>query len=206
MQIYEVTDPIFREYGKIIEGIDFSELAAELAKTPCPKDSTVYAPGDENLEKTPAAITLSQVVFGEMPVQVGYCNGNNHKLNALEYHRNSEINYGTEEFYLILGKETDITPDLTYDTSRCVAFHVPAGVAVEVYATTLHYAPCSRGENVFHVMVALPLGTNTELKAEHKGGEDGHLTAVNKWLLGHPEGGLPAGSPLGLVGENLTIE
>lgn len=27
------------------------------------------------------------------------------------------------------------------------AFFIPAGVAVEVYATTLHYAPCSTAKN-----------------------------------------------------------
>ena len=52
----------------------------------------------------------------------------------------------------------------------------------------------------------LPKGTNTDLDEQHAGGEDGHLTAKNKWLLGHPEGGLPEGSPMGLTGENLTIE
>ena len=56
------------------------------------------------------------------------------------------------------------------------------------------------------MLVVLPKGTNTELSGTHSGGEDGHLTAVNKWLLGHPEGGLPEGSPMGLVGENLTVE
>lgn len=86
-----------------------------------------------------------------------------------------------------------------------MAFHVPAGVAVEVYATTLHYAPCNKGGRGFQVLVVLPKGTNTDLKNEHREGEDGHLTAVNKWLLGHPDG-VAAGQPLGLVGENLSIE
>ncbi len=31
------------------------------------------------------------------------------------------------------------------------------------------------------------------------------MTAVNKWLVGHPEGGLDDGCFLGLKGENLSV-
>ncbi|MBO5070612.1 MAG: DUF4867 family protein, partial [Roseburia sp.] len=34
MQIYEVTDPCFRKYGKVIKNIDFSSLVEKLKKTP----------------------------------------------------------------------------------------------------------------------------------------------------------------------------
>jgi hypothetical protein len=52
----------------------------------------------------------------------------------------------------------------------------------------------------------LPKDTNLPLEKDHEGGEDAHLTAKNKWLIGHPEGGLPEGSPLGLIGENLSLK
>src|SRR5699024_12860421 len=45
----------------------------------------------------------------------------------------------------------------------CEAFLVPAGTMIEVYATTLHYAPCSAQEKGFRCVVILPKGTNTEL-------------------------------------------
>ena len=86
MVIYEVTAPEFREYGRIIEGIDFSEFLEALDKTPCPEDSTIYVAGDPELEKLPIYKVLETVVYGESPIQIGYCNGHNHKLNALEYH------------------------------------------------------------------------------------------------------------------------
>ncbi|MBR6451631.1 MAG: DUF4867 family protein, partial [Lachnospiraceae bacterium] len=35
--------------------------------------------------------------------------------------------------------------------------------------------------------------------------EDALITAVNKWLIGHAEGGLDAGSFIGLKGENCTL-
>lgn len=126
-------------------------------------------------------------------------------MNALEYHKSSEVNVMATDAILMLGSEQDITDDFTYDTSLAEAFLVPKGTAVEIYATTLHYAPCGVDGEGFKVAIVLPKGTNSEPDLEHKGGEDGHLTAKNKWLLGHPEGGLPEGSPMGLVGENLKV-
>lgn len=69
-----------------------------------------------------------------MPIQIGFCNGTNTKLNCVEYHRDSEINIPCEDMILLLGKQTDITPDYHLDTATIRAFLVPAGTAVEVYA------------------------------------------------------------------------
>ena len=44
-------------------------------------------------------------------------------------------------------------------------FFVPAGTAVELYATTLHYAPCSVDGKEFRCGVVLPRGTNEKLSA-----------------------------------------
>lgn len=203
MKIYSVTDERFRKYGKIIEGIDFSGLVKAMEETPCP-DDVVYVPGDEKLEALPVMKELTEITYGELPIQIGYCNGHNCMLNALEYHRSSEVNVAATDAILMLGSQQDITADFTYDTSKVEAFLVPAGTAVEVYATTLHYAPCGVDGAGFKVAIVLPKGTNLDLDKEHKGGEDGHLTAKNKWLLGHPEGGLPENSPMGLVGKNLN--
>ena len=41
---------------------------------------------------------------------------------------------------------------------------------------------------------------------EHPIVEDKLLTAKNKWLIGHPEGGLDEGCHLGLVGENICVK
>ena len=94
----------------------------------------------------------------------------------------------------------------TYDTSLMEAFRIPSGTAVELYATTLHYAPCNASAGGFLVAVVLPKDTNEALEHPHTGGEDALLAAKNKWLIGHPEGGLPEGSYIGLTGENLDIK
>lgn len=211
MEIKKVTDAAFKKYGRVISHVDVAELVAALKETPIPAD-VVYEPSVESLEKLPVKEELSSVIYGEMPIQIGYCNGHNKKLNALEYHRDSEINIAAEDAVLMLGSLQDVDADFTYDTSKVEAFLVPAGTAVEIYATTLHYAPCHVEDGGFQVAVVLPKGTNYELKTAHAkvengkaSNEDALLTAVNKWLIGHAEGGLPEGSFLGLKGENLSL-
>lgn len=211
MEIKKVTDAAFKKYGRVISHVDVAELVAALKETPIPAD-VVYEPSVESLEKLPVREELSSVIYGEMPIQIGYCNGHNKKLNALEYHRDSEINIAAEDAVLMLGSLQDVEADFTYDTSKVEAFLVPAGTAVEIYATTLHYAPCHVEDGGFQVAVVLPKGTNYELKEAHAKVENGKapnedalLAAVNKWLIGHAEGGLPEGSFLGLKGENLSL-
>lgn len=211
MEIKKVTDAAFKKYGRVISHVDVAELVTVLKETPIPAD-VVYEPSVESLEKLPVKEELSSVIYGEMPIQIGYCNGHNKKLNALEYHRDSEINIAAEDAVLMLGSLQDVEADFTYDTSKVEAFLVPAGTAVEIYATTLHYAPCHVEDGGFQVAVVLPKGTNYELKTPHAKVENGKapnedalLAAVNKWLIGHAEGGLPEGSFLGLKGENLSL-
>lgn len=82
---------------------------------------------------------------------------------------------------------------------------MPAGTVVEMYGTTLHYAPCNDGENGFKCVVILPKGTNTDIDFPlTKEGEDALMTAKNKWLIAHEEAGIE-GAFNGLRGENLTI-
>ncbi|MBD5524233.1 MAG: DUF4867 family protein [Lachnospiraceae bacterium] len=205
MEIKKITDSAFRKYGRVVQGIDFSDLVEAIKKeTPLP-EGVAYEPSVKVLEETAAAKELQKRTYGELPVEVGYCNGHNYKLNAAEYHRNSEINVAATDAILIVGMQQDITDDLTYDTSLMEAFLVPAGTAVEIYATTLHYAPCSANEDGFQVGIVLPAGTNYPLDEAHADWEDALLTAKNKWLIGHAEGGLDAGAHIGLIGKNLDI-
>lgn len=142
MQILKVTDEAFRQYGKVIKDLDVSDIITAMSETPCP-DDVVYEPSIESLEACKSAQSVSDSLYGGMPIQIGYCNGHNHLLNAVEYHRDSEINIAVTDLILILGKEQDITEDHTYDSSKMEAFLIPAGTTIEVYATTLHYAPCN---------------------------------------------------------------
>ena len=204
MIIKSISDPAFRQYGRVVNGVDFTGLCEALSDTPLP-EGVDYVASVPALESLPAMEDVSRVVYGEMPIQIGYCNGHNDLLNAVEYHRDSEINVAATDAILILGRVQDITSDYTYDTSLMEAFLLPKGVAVEVYATTLHYAPCSVDGQGFKVGIILPRGTNAPLSKAHSGGEDSLITAVNKWLIGHPDAGFTGSEHIGLIGKNLNI-
>lgn len=219
MVIKNVLDDDFKVYGRVLSGIDVSGLLKEMERTPVPED-VIYVPSDEGLERTDVYGVMSDSVYGQMPVQIGYCNGHNQYLNALEYHRSSEINVAVTDMILLLGRQQDISKNYTYDTAKVEAFLVPKGTAVEIYATTLHYAPCGVEGAGFKCVVVLPKGTNYDLKPVVKPDcgqeksteglcsdtkcvcEDRMLAASNKWLIAHPDAGIE-GAYCGLVGENI---
>ena len=207
MKFYSVFDKEFAPYGKVIEGYDTAELLKAMEKIALPESGTAYEPSIKSLEDCAIFTDFSKRAYGGMPVQIGMCWGHNTKLNCLEYHRDSEMNIGTGEFVLLLAKMEDIV-DWKLDTSKVKAFKVPAGVVVECYETTLHYAPCHvNAADGFRVAVVLPKGTNeAKPEFEPKNFEDKLLTAANKWLLAHKDSSEAAnGAYVGLVGENIDI-
>ena len=207
MKIYSIYDPEFAEYGKVMEGYNVQPILDALnAATPLP-EGVVYVAEEPAIQSLDAAAEIAPALYGGLPAQFGFCNGHNTKLNCLEYHRDSEFNLGTEDFILILAKEGEVKEG-KLDTSYCKAFRVPAGVLVEVYATSLHYAPCHTDPaKGFKVLVVLPKGTNVGKSATAgKAFEDKLLWATNKWLIAHPEASEAAdGAWVGLEGVNLDI-
>ena len=206
MKNYSVFDPEFKPYGKVLTGYDTTALVAAMQTVPMPESGTAYEPAIEELETCNIFDAMQNRAYGGMPVQIGMCWGYNTKLNCLEYHRDSEINVGEQDFVLLLAKEDEIE-DGQLDTAKVKAFRVPAGAVVEVYATTLHYAPCQLTADGFRVAVVLPKGTN-EAKPVFTAGneEDTWLTARNKWLLAHPDSSeAKNGAHIGLTGKNIDI-
>lgn len=207
MKIYSIHDPEFAPYGKALPGYDTTQLLSTLeAVTPLP-EGVEYVPSQPELEALPIMKQLSDNAYGGMPVQLGWCNGHNTKLNCLEYHRDSELNCGTTDFVLLVARADDITGG-QLDTAKVKAFLAPAGELVEVYATTLHYAPCSADRGAgFKVLIALPRGTNgPRPEIIPLNAEDKTLWACNKWLLAHPDSSEAAqGAYPGLTGENIDI-
>ena len=205
MLIKKITDPAFRAYGRILTEYDCAQLLEEMEKTPVP-EGVSYVPSLPELEKLPLFDELRRRSFGGMEIQMGYCNGHNRKLDAVEYHKSSEWNLACTDLILILGKEQDIDPEtMTYDTALLEAFLVPAGTAIETYATTLHYAPCGVQGEGFRFVVVLPRGTNLPLDFEvRRQGRDRLLVCRNKWLLAHPEAEI-LGAYNGLLGENPRV-
>lgn len=212
IKIESVFDTSFVPYGRVWDSVPQSHLD-ELAKTleeatPLPEGRS-YSASDPSLESMACAPALRALFFGGRPAQLGWCNGHNTKLNCLEYHRSSEFNFGSRDFILLLAREEQIV-DGKLDTGLVRAFRVPAGTLIEVYGSTLHYAPCqaSLGEG-YKVLVALPEGTNgpkPELPEDAQGGDAAMMWAADKWLIVHEESGKgELGAWVGLVGDNIDI-
>lgn len=207
MKIYNVTDKEYASYGRVLtKEYEVEEIKKLMETTEAPTDDVIYVPSDSTMEASPEAEVLKNSFFGGMPIQVGYCNGTNNKLNALEYHRCSELGIACTDLILLLGKQKKITSDNFYDTDNVKAFYVPKGTVYEMYATTLHYAPCSVNKDPFRNVVILPKGTNEPLEEAVKGAkEDPLLFAVNKWLIAHEEANIQGGFN-GLLGLNITLD
>lgn len=208
MKIQSVFDKEFATYGKVVEGYDFSSLLSTLeANSEKPSDSVIYVPSVDILESEPVFAELSSNCYGGMPIQVGYCNGTNTKLNCFEYHRDSEVDIAADDVVLLVARQQDIING-QIDSSNTEAFLCPKGTAVELYATTLHYAPCSakKGEG-FRVIIVLPKGTNEAKPGiTIKNDEDKLLWALNKWLVAHKDTSeAKDGAHVGITGDNVDI-
>ena len=209
MKIKSVFDQEFSVYGRVLEGYDFTEIIDILVKTSeKPGDQTIYIPSESNLEAAGVFKDLSDSFYGGMPIQAGYCNGSNAALNCLEYHRGSEINIAADDIVLLVASLQKVKEG-KLNTGQVEAFLAPAGTAVQLYETTLHYAPCNApGRDGFRVVITLPLGTNTEKPViVNRNTEDALLWAKNKWLMAHkesPEAG--QGAYIGLSGPNIIVE
>ena len=205
--IREVTEQSFREYGKIVSGYDFSEMLDYMEReTAVPEGGNIYKASVPELEAFSVFEQLSKGFYGEMPIQAGYCNGPNSTLNGLEYHIGSEIDVAVTDLVLLLGKLQDVAND-QYPVEKVTAFFVPKGTALQLYETTLHFAPCKTDAGGFKCIVILPRGTNEPLENDKAKYGDKLLFARNKWLLAHPERKplMEKGAWPGIIGNNIEV-
>ena len=194
MKIQSVFDDSFATYGQVLEGYDFTELLDTLAaNSEKPEDSVIYVPSVDVLESTAVYQQLRDHEYGGMPIQIGYCNGKNHRNDTLEYHRGEELDIAVTDLIVVLGSRKDMDSLTSFDLAHAEAFLIPAGTGVMLYSDTLHYAPCSVGDDVFQCIIVLPQGTNYPSEKENiqKTDEDKLLCMKNKWVITHPDSGEP---------------
>lgn len=208
MRILSVESPEFAPYGRVLSGFPTEEIVAYLEqKTPIPETGNVYVASDPAMERLASVQTLSDLYYGGMPIQAGYCNGNNNRLNCLEYHKSSEIDIAADPQVLLLAHVWQLR-DNCLDAGQVIAVYVPRGMAVELYGTTLHFSPCKTTDAGFRTAIVLPRGTNLPLEApvEASDGEGRLLWMKNKWLLSCPETAqAERGAFVGIIGENYVI-
>ena len=202
MKIYPVTDVNFNKYGKILDAPYFEMLKEAASTLSLPEGATAYRASEEVLE-IPEILDYYKNAFGGLEVQIGYCRGENHLMNALEWHKSSEIGVAISDMILLLGDLRDMK-DGKYDSKDLKAFLVKEGQSVELYSTTLHFCPISAGNTSFKNIVILPRGTNTPLDTPSS---DKRLISKNKWLIIHSDfkTQLELGRDVAIVGENIKI-
>lgn len=205
---YHIEDSKFKPYGKAVNEYDFSELETYMDSLTIPQDQNVYVASVTAMENTIIKSQLQEGFYGDMPIQIGYCNGPNSTLNGLEYHKSSEINIAITDMVLLLGKVQDVE-DNFFNSNDVIAFFIPKGTAVELYSTTLHFAPCKVNNEGFKTIVILPKGTNDPLLSniQKRTKEDELLFMKNKWLIAHPEREqlINKGAHPGIKGENIKV-
>lgn len=182
LRFYSVNDPEFARYGCVLKQ-DYSSIADAARKLEFPAEGSKYMPSVESFEALPIRAMIKEELFGELEVQLGNCWGYNSYLNALEWHKNSEINVAATDLVLLLAKLDDVV-DGKLDAKKVVAFYVAEGEAIEVYADTLHFCPCQVADSGFNCVVVLPAGTNTNLDNKP---EDKLLFRKNKWIFCHED-------------------
>lgn len=204
MKIYSVHDNEFKQFGRVID-VDVTELLETAKKVEMPESGSKYVPSLEAFEELPIKEYFQDEIFGQMPMQLGFCWGYNDTMNALEWHTCSEINVATEDQVLLLGDIRDMEKDNKYNSEKVRAFKLKKGETIEIYATTLHYCPIHCDAKIgFGSVVGLTKGTNTPLD---KKPETNLLFAKNKWLIAHEDNeALKArGASSTIYGENYKL-
>ena len=206
LKLYSVLDPEFHRYGRVLNA-ETGELAAAMAATEIPAEGNCYRASVPELEAVSLMKNLRRAAFGEMEIQAGYCNGRGYKLNAMEYHKCSELNFSTTGLVLLLALPEQLE-DGRLDSADVVGFYLPANVLVEIFPLVMHFAPCRICETGFNCLVVLEKGTNEALDSVNTAapGEEKLLWMRNKWLTCHPDSPQKEkGAFVGISGENIAL-
>lgn len=203
IDIYSVRDEEFKRYGRVLD-VDTSEIVNECEKIQMPDEGTEYILSVDALEKLECSEKIHELTAGGCEAQIGICMGHNSLMNALEFHKSSEINIAAEPLVLLLGLEYEMDGK-EFASDKVKAFYLEKGDIVEVYGTTLHFCPCQVTDNGFKCVVGLPKDTNAPLD---KSSQDKLLFKKNKWLICHDENEalIQRGVYPGIHGKNFEIK
>ena len=219
LRIRDTADPALALYGRLLPPDPFAPLA-DLADrvTGIDPSANRYVASLGELEADPRSALL-RARFGFAPIQVGYCNGPNSTLNALEWHKSAEIDIAVTDLVLLLGRRCDIGADGVYDSAKLDCFYLAEGTVLELLPEVLHFSPCRARASGFKSIIALPAGTNLPLSSDEREAareagqpfgdiEPRLLFMKNKWLIAHPEREvlIERGAFPGIQGDNIAIE
>ena len=206
LPIESALSPAFRPYGRVVPFDAAALITACEQAAPMPNSGVCYEPSLPALEALPDFARVQSALRGEGACQIGCCWGYNTQLGCLEYHRASEHLIAVSDVVLLVAP-LQAMEGFTLPAGQVQAFYVPQGTTVEVYATTLHYAPCQASGEGFRAIIVLPRGTNHPMTGPRPADGDGPLLwAKDKWLIAHPaDAAVTDGAYPGIMGENITV-
>lgn len=205
MNLYSVNDAQFRKYGRVLD-FDATDIIEKCIKeVELPKTGSLYVPHNDKIYTDDAMKIFQNEYFGGLDIQIGHCCGFNKRLNALEWHKSSEINVAVTDFVLMLGNIWDLDDDCRYDSKNVEMFKVKKGQVIEIYSTTLHFCPVNTENDGFISVVVLPKKTNTDIDFSYN---DKLLFRKNKWIISHIENNelLSKNVFPGIYGENIEFD
>ncbi|MBN2655787.1 MAG: DUF4867 family protein [Spirochaetales bacterium] len=205
LAIFPVDSPAMDRYGRIITGIDCSDMINPSTEAAVPENPT-YLRDLEELRRQESFDQISREVYGgKIALQAGICFGYNDRMNGMEYHEGSEVIVAITDCVLILGRCEDIHDDI-WDSSLAECFYLPEGTVLELYSNTLHLAPCRTTDAPFCTVIILPEGTNRPLEGKSISDHPTYFME-NKWLICHSESpAVQRGAYVGIRGDNIRIK
>jgi hypothetical protein len=210
IEIKTMDDSSFKKYARVLKSEIFSQFFDYLENhTQIPDKDNYYIAHDSLFQAAVTDASGIHNVYGNMPVEFGYVNGNNSKLNAMEYHKSSELNIFLTPGVVMLARVDDINQN-TLTTEHITAFFIPKRTVIELHSMTLHFSPCKVQHTGFKCGVILPFGTNMEfIKPTSLDIEENQLLfKTNKWIIVHPEHKkmIDLGAHIGIIGPNIEIK
>ena len=193
LNIESIFQDSFIKYGSILDLKCKDNLITKLEKdTTIPETGNIYKPFVREWEEKEIKSELSHLY--DEAIEIGYCNGQNTKLNALEWHNCNEVNvYGTD-VVLFLAKLDDLSDDYNLESSKIKTFFVPKNTSILLFNDTLHFSPCKVDKGGFKAIIILSDATNTELEASdiayiNKSNKnlDSLILKKNKFIICHRE-------------------
>jgi hypothetical protein len=217
--IYSLNDSIFESFGRLLnislpkEIIQFMEEEADF-----PETANCYVASEALMEASDFKEEIAALVFGQMDIQIGYCNGNGNKINGFEFHQCSEVFISITDSLLALTLPHKPLGSKAYQIEESYLFFVPKGSILEIYPMIGHFAPIKVRDQGFRSVIILSKGSNGAIKKMSES-ENSLYTmnmdenknrpfAKNKWLYVHEDRMdlVDKGAYLNVYGDNSPIK
>jgi hypothetical protein len=185
-----VEDLDFLKYGRVLDFKVQGYLIYAKSHIKVPKNGVDYSEKDDCLMRlSKEKEWMEDYVYGQMPVEVGYCCGHNKVMNGMEWHCGCEVNIAITDFVLFLASFSSLelnSGQVKLNTADVQAVYVPKGYTIALNPLVLHFTPIEVEQTGFSTIVILPNNTNETLLQVSK---VPYLKAKNSWIIYHKDTG-----------------